>query len=215
MNARSLLNMKVASGLFVCAWFGFTIWAAYAVFYGNRTHLYADNGLIENFQAVLLTIACLVYLAAAAFGRKSNQLIHLFCSVLCLSFLLREVDAEDFNLPRAVVFLGHGIGRNTMLVTAFIAIAVYAALHRSYYMNAVVRFTKSRTGRLLIAGGLFLLIGGLLDQTNRPLHHEFYEEIAELLGYIFILLSAISAISFLGGKNHRVADSDNDVIVRD
>ncbi len=165
MNARSLLNMNVASGLLLSAWFGFTIWAAYAVFYGNRTHLYADNGLIENSQAVLLGIACLVYLAAAAIGKKSDKLIHLFCSVLCLSFLLREMDVEDFNLPPAVVFLGHGIGRNTMLVTAFIAIAVYAALHHSYYTETVVRFTRSRTWRLLIAGGVLLLIGGLIDRV--------------------------------------------------
>lgn len=195
MVARILLNANATSGLLVRAWFGFTIWAAYSVFYGNRTHLYADNGLIENIQAVLLIIAGLVYLAAAAITKRSDKLILLFCSVVCLTFLLREVDVEDFDIHPVLLFMGHGIGRNTMLVTAFIAIFGYAVLNFSYYTKTAVAFAKSRPGWLLVAGGVCLLVGDFFDKSHGIHHHVFYEEIAELLGHIFILLSSISAIS--------------------
>lgn len=195
--ARSLLNINVTSGAIISAWFGFTLWAAYSVFSDNHTHIYAENGLIENIQAFLLVIACIVYLATVAIEKRSDKLILLFCSLLCFSFLLRELDVEEFDIPQALIFIGHGVGRNTTQAMAFFAIFTYAASNRSYYKKASVEFAKSRPGWLLITGGVFLLVGDFFEKRNGILHHVFFEEIAELFGYVLILLSSISANSFM------------------
>ncbi len=191
-----MLDIDVTSAAIISAWFGFTLWAAYSVFHYNHVYIYAENGLIENMQACILAIASIVYLAAVL-GKMSEKLIILFCSLLCLSFFLREVDVERFDIPYALIFIGSGAGRNTILTAAFVAIFIYAGLKHSHYKKAAVEFAKSRPGWLLMAGGAFLLTGYFFEKNYAILHHHvFFEEINELFGYVLILLSSIAAKTF-------------------
>ncbi len=195
--ARRLLGVDVTSAAIIIAWFGFTLWAAYSVFHDNNVHIYAENRLIENVQACILVIASIVYFATAALDKSSEKLIIMFCSLLCLTFFLREVDVEDFDIPYALIFIGSGAGRNTILTAAFVAIFIYTGLKHTHYKKAAVEFAKSRPGWLLMAGGVFLLIGDFFEKNDTILHHSvFFEEINELFGYVLILLSSIAAKTF-------------------
>jgi hypothetical protein len=173
----------------IIAFFGFTLWASYLVFYENQVHVYAENALIENIQACLIATAGILYLATAILEKRSCKLIIMFCSLLCFTFLLRELDVENFDIPHALILIGSGVGRNVILSGAFIAILIYAVLKFSYYKVATVVFVKSKPGWMLTTGGVFLLTGNFFEKN----HCLFLEEMSELFGYILILLSSISA----------------------
>lgn len=203
---RSFLG--IISAVIISAYFGFVLWATFAVL-DNNTHIYAENGLIENIQAGILVVACIVYLATAAFDKRSETLILLFCSLLCYSFMLRELDVERFDVPYALKLIGSGAGRNIILATAFAAIFGYAALSNySYYKKAAVGFIKSRPGFLLIAGGVFLIIGDSFEKYKGITHYGFFEEIIELFGYVLILLSSLTAGTFLNRENKKLTGGE-------
>jgi hypothetical protein len=179
----------------VTGFLGFALWSAYAVFVWNRTDLHAENGLIENTQVVLLLIACLAFLAPIAFETRSDKLILLFYSLLCYSFILRELEVQEFDIPEVLIFIGSGIGRNTIGAVAFTAIVAYAFFHFSYYKKAAIEFLASRSGILVLLGGGFLFLGDGMENQKALIHHEYFEEIFELCGYVFILLAACSVNS--------------------
>lgn len=181
----------------ICA--AFIGWLSYIVFYDNNFQVYAENSLIENTQAYLLVIASIIYLTTALVEKRSDKLVMVFCSVLCLGFLLRELDVENFDIPHALILMGSGLGRNIILIVAFVVILGCAALKFSHYKMAATQFLKSRSGWLLIAGGAFLLVGQFFEKNSIISHHHvFLEEINELFGYVLILLSSVTSISLMG-----------------
>lgn len=169
------------------------LWTAHSVFILNITSIYAENGLLENIQAILLSISCIVFLIPIALGKKSEKLILLFCSLLCYSFFLREVNFDSLDVPNAIKFISFGVGRNLTLTVAFVALFSYSSFRFSYYKNASISFIISKPGILLMAGGLFLIVGDLFEKSSSIIHHVYWEELFELCGDCFILLSAFAA----------------------
>lgn len=175
------------------AFFVLFLWTAHSVFILNITSIYAENGLLENIQIILLAISCIVFLIPIAIEKKPEKLILLFCSLLCYSFILRELDVEILDVNNTIKFVCSGVGRYTTLSVAFIALFSYAAFRFSYYTNASVSFIRSKSGILLMSGGLFLIVGDLFEKRSTIIHHVYWEELFELCGYCFILLSAFAA----------------------
>jgi hypothetical protein len=101
---------RLISAATMGAFFGLLSWSAYAVFVSNHPAIYAENGLLENAQAILGAIACLVFLASTALEKRSDKLILLSCSLLCSSFVLREVDVDQLAVHDALMLLGSGGG---------------------------------------------------------------------------------------------------------
>lgn len=192
------LNMVLSSLLLISLCVSFIGWLSYIVFQENGVHVYAENSVIENIQAYLLAIASSVYLMTAIFEQRSDKLIIVFCSVLCLGFLLRELDVERFDIPYALILIGSGTGRNVILTAAIVVILGCAAFRFSHYKAVSARFLKSRSGQLLIAGGVFLLVGQFFEKHHSIAHHVFLEEIHELFGYFLILLSSVLSSSVIG-----------------
>jgi len=178
-------------GLFLAV----TLWSAYGVFILDNVAIYAENGPLEILQAVLLTMSCIVFLVAVAFQKQPARLICLFCAVLCYSFVVRELDVERLNVHRYIKFIGSGVGRNTTLAVAFTAILVYAGFNFSCYKKAVIQFLKSRPGISLMVGGLLLLLGSVFEKNHSILYNAYFEEILELFGYVFVLLTAFAVNS--------------------
>lgn len=172
---------------------GLFLWSAYSVVVLNRTDIYAENGLLENIQAVLLVIAGIAFFAPIAFEKRSDKLILCFCSLLCFSFVLRELDVEDLDVHDALKFIGSGAGRNTILAAAFIAVFSYAAFWFSYYKKQAVQFLRSKAGVLLMAGGVLLIVGEVFEKESSIAYHVYLEEMVELVGYVVILLAAFAA----------------------
>jgi hypothetical protein len=201
-------SIDIISAILIGAWIGIVFWSMRSLF-NDQAGIYAENGLIENMQASLLAVSCIVYLAAAAFAKKPGKLIPLFFSLLCYSFVLRELDMEKFNIPYALKFLGSGAGRNATIAAAFIAILAIAALGDfRYYAKAAIGFIKSRAGILLIAGGVFILIGDFFEKFEGIVDHVYFEEITELFAYVLILLSALAARSSMNGATIRPGERE-------
>lgn len=192
------LNIVLSILFLVSLCVSFIGWVSYIVFQENAVHIYAENSLIENMQAYFLAIASSVYLVIAIFEHRSDKLIIVFCTVLCLGFLLRELDVERFDVPYALILIGSGTGRNLILATAVLVILGCATLRFSHYKMVSACFLKSRPGQLLITGGVFLLVGQFFENNHSITHHVFLEEIHELFGYFLILLSSILSGSVIG-----------------
>ena len=120
----------------------------------------------------------------------------MFCSLLCYSFVLRELDVEKFDIPYPLIFIGSGAGRNVTIAVAFIAILACAALGNfRVYEKAAKGFIKSRSGILLIAGGVFLFIGEFFEKYEAIVNHIYWEELSELFACVLILVSSLAALS--------------------
>lgn len=193
--SRSLF--VVISIIAISTFLGFSFWTVGSIFDDN-TRIHLENGLIENIQACLLAISCIVYLIGAFFAKKPEKLILCTCSLLCYSFLLREVQVGKLDIPNVLKIIGSGIGRNLTIGTAFVAIFAYAIFSDySYYKTAALGFIRTRPGVLLLAAALFLVLGFFFEEQKLMIHHQFYEEISELFGYLLILLSSFATVPFV------------------
>ena len=186
------------------AFLGFALWVSYTAFVLNDAGILKENGLLENVQVIILALACLVYIVPIPLEKRTDKLILLFCSLLCLSFMLRELDVEYFAaVPDILKLAGSGIGKRLILGAGFISIFVYASLDFSYYKNAVVGFLCTISGRLLVFACIFLLLGAYFDKHESIPYQVYYEEMSEYCGYFFIYLSAISIVA--GSMTSRVS----------
>lgn len=177
----------------VAAFLAVFLWTAHSVFVLDNGAIYAENGPLEALQVVTLAVSCLVFLVPVVLKNNQQKLILLSCALLCYSFVVRELDVEQLNVPNAIKFIGSGVGRNTSLTVGFSMLLVYVVVNHGYYKKAILLFLRSKSGILLMAGGLLLAGGDVFEKRYSMLHHVFYEEILELSGYVFILLGAIAA----------------------
>lgn len=171
---------------------GIVIWSTYSVYGLNHTAFYAENGWLENAQVLTLSIACLVFFLPVVCQRRDDKLFLLFFSLLCLSFVLREVDVEKLKIPDIFILFGSGTGRNVMLATGFIAIFSWAVFNIKHYKKTLTSFGLSSVGILFVAAGLFLCIGDLFEKMSFVQHHVFFEEMSEFSGYVLILFAAFT-----------------------
>jgi hypothetical protein len=200
-NPTDLIN-----AVLVGAWIGFFFWTAGSLLH-NQAQIYAENGLIENTQLCLLVISGLVFLAAAIFEKRPEKPIPLFCSLICYSFALRELDLKKFDVPGALKFVEPGIVRNTTIAAAFVLLLAYAALSDfHYHRKAAARFVRSRPGILLITAAGFMLVSDFFEKHNGIIHHTYFEEMSELFGYVLILMSSLATLPFMKNASIRTVD---------
>jgi len=185
-----LLCPRILIALLWCL--GVVIWSTYSVYGLNYAAFYMENGWLENAQVLTLSIACLVFFLPVVCQRRDDKLFLLFFSLLCLSFVLREVDVEKLEVPNILIFFGSGTGRNVMLATGFIAIFAWAVFNIKHYKKTLSSFALSSVSILFVAAGLFLCIGGFFEKLDFVQHHVFFEEILEFSGYVLILLAALT-----------------------
>lgn len=190
----SLSRVMISTTIFL--WLAFTSWATYLVM-NNNTQIYAENGILENLQAFVLFVAFIVFSLNAVVEKKPSKLILLTCSLLCYSFLLRELDVETFNVPYLLQAIGSGTGRNATIAIAFFAILFYALRNFAFYKAAAVNFLKTVPGTLLIMAGLCLIVGGFFEDFYGMTHHVFIEEKLELLAYVLIMLSSFTINTYM------------------
>lgn len=183
--------------IIVATWFAFVVWTV-DVIVNNQIDICSENQLIENIQAYVLGLACLIYLATALFDRKLNRLTLFSCFLLCYTCILREVNLVKLNVPYWFKLIGSVRGRSVTIIAAFIGILVYALLNNfPYHKNSAIVFIKSKAGVLLIAAGAFLVLGDYFEKSKAMAYHVYFEEITELFGYVLILLSSLAANSFM------------------
>ena len=185
--------MKTDIKIFVVTimFIGALCYFSYAVYALDQVSIYAENGWLENTQAAILTLSCAVFLLPVFSQKRGDKLVLIFFSFLCFSFVLREIDVEDLDVINFLKFMGHGTGRNIMLIIGFVAMGVYALFNYKYYKKLAKEFMVSLMARLIMAAAVLLFIGDFFEHRNVISHHVFLEEISELSGYVLILMAAL------------------------
>lgn len=153
---------------------------------------YQENEVIENLQAALLAISGLVFLIYSFFSEKHSSLILLSLSLLCLSFFLREVDVEDYDLPPFLIFIGGDIGRNIMLLILWVVIAFFMA--RNFYpmKKIITLYLLSNAGLLILICANLLFAGDFLERWFEEVgNSEFLEELLEFNAYYLLFWSSL------------------------
>lgn len=187
--------------LFLC----FFCWSLYTVFITENESIYKENGIVENTQVFILFITFLAFIIPSFYQNRNDKLIFIFFSLLILNFMLRELDVEEFNLPKILIIIGAGIGKKILLAIGFTSILLYATFDIKHYLHLSNELLRSKAGSLIFTAPVFLFLGGFFEDAQFQ-HHEYFEEISELTGYILLLLAA--SVFFnkpLGNKHQSIA----------
>ena len=165
---------------------------SYFVFSKEVYSLYDEGHLMENLQVAFIFISGVLFLLETLSVNKPYTWYTLSLSLLAYSFLLRELDVENFQLPEMMIALGSGTGRNIMLAIGWVGSIMYFFLHWQAFKNTLWSFFKSSSGQFLLLAALSLFIGALFDRQIVILEHAvFFEEATEIAGYYFMILAAL------------------------
>ena len=110
MYRMKLLDYRPFATL-LAVWLITTGVLGYLTIYQGYTHLYAENGLMENLQVFLLCAAFPGFVHTAITTRYPNKTLPWFMALLVFSFVFRELDVDKFDVPELVIFLFAGDGR--------------------------------------------------------------------------------------------------------
>jgi len=161
-----------------------------------------ESGILEILQALFIAISIVLYILCAFFNKNiGTKLISFALSLLSLSFLLRELDVEKYDIPFIFIFLGSGTGRNILLALLWIILLIVLLKFRKKFLQSNNGFLSSTQGQLLMISALMLFLGALMDKNVFSLETattRFYEELLELLGYIYLF--SVSTIRLINLK---------------
>lgn len=154
-----------------------------------------EDSIVESTQAILITLGMIVF-AYHAFRSKEREskLVSFGLSLLALTFLLRELNVETFDIPSFLIMIGSGSGRNLLLVSLWIILLILTFKDKNFEKNKVVTFLNSTQGQLLMFSALMLVLGSMMDKNVFSLQYvvtNFYEELLELLGYVYLFFASI------------------------
>tara|TARA_B110000967_G_scaffold61060_1_gene62734 strand:- start:153 stop:752 length:600 start_codon:yes stop_codon:yes gene_type:complete len=165
------------------------LWSFYAVMLLGDPSVYGENNLLENAQALTLTLTLILFLVPLFDSFRNDRLIAVFLSLLSLGFILRELDVEQFDVPNVLILLGSGKGRNLLLGTGLFLTLATALFRFRYYLSLSRCFLRNGSGIATLFAGLFLIVGDMFEKIDIP-YHVLYEESLELIGYAVLLLAA-------------------------
>ena len=157
----------------------------------NKASIYEENGWLENIQVLVVALACLITFLSVVCQKREDKLLLVFFSLACLTFILREIDVEDLNIPYILKLIGSGVWRNVILTTGFLTVSLCMMFHVKHYKTIFKRLIMSKECVLVVTAGMLLCLGEVIEKSHFVPHHIFWEETSELVGYLLILLTAI------------------------
>ena len=118
----------------------------------------AENGPLENVQVGLLFIAGVCFILPVFQASRGGLCFLLAGGLLCLSFILREVDVEDLAVPYWVIFCGSGTGRNILMALGWLALGILTIKSRRAVKELIKPIIQSRVTIFLVISGLLLVV---------------------------------------------------------
>jgi hypothetical protein len=154
-----------------------------------------EDGTVEAAQSIFIALAMVVFAYHAFISKEiKSKLASFGFSLLSLTFLLRELDVEKLDIPSFLIMLGSGTGRNLLLGSLWIILLILTFKYKSVEKNKIVSFLFSIPGQVLMFSALMLVLGAMMDKNIFSLQNlttRFYEELLELLAYIYLFVAAI------------------------
>ena len=153
-----------------------------------------ENSRLEFLQAIVIGVTMLIYgYSTIKESNLSAKIGSIGFALLMFSFLLRELDVEEFALPEMMRYL---LGKEGKNFTMFLLWGSYLVAYTSYVKNKIEKvklYIISFEGMLWICALLLLILSQLMDKNifhmKYPINR-YYEEFLELFSYLYILLSS-------------------------
>jgi len=164
----------------------------------DKSYIYDEFQLIENLQAFTLLIAFSIFAATLFVAKRGERAVVAAGALLWLTMFLREVDFEELHVTGVIAFLTVGKSKDAILAVVWLFLLGYLAKHFSRYKPLLRSLIFSKMGLVVFVGGLSLLAGDFFEKVHFP-HHDFYEEILELDGYLLILFGSLFFPAVLRG----------------
>ena len=174
---------------------GYSVYKALVL--GEFAHL-EENALVENSQVVLLAVSCLAFVRYLFLKGVKYRSILAFFAFLYYSFIMRELDFENFGLDDRIVFFFDGVGRNTIAAVVFTSIFLWAICtdFKGYFREAL-KITFSKWGALMLLFLIFVSIGQIFEHICTGGMANLGEEVPETVGYLGFTLCAIDPLGML------------------
>ena len=154
-----------------------------------------EDGLIESVQSLFIAFSMILFLYHGFRVKEiGSKLASFGLSLLSLTFLLRELDVETFDIPFYLIALGSGSGRNILLVSLWLILLGLALRYKTIEKKKFFSFLFTSYGQILMLSALMLVLGAMMDKNIFSLENEvtrFYEELLELLGYVYLFSASI------------------------
>ena len=166
--------------------------------------IYGENSLLENMQALIALTAGLIGLFQPKNNNHLLRVVGYSFAFLGLAIFLREVDVEKlpYDIPALLLWLGHGTGRNIVLVILLSLIIWQAKSLLSTIKNNFKPLLFSPAGRLMASSFILLLLSDLFEKSIiGGAQHVFYEELMELDAYFLFLFAALVIRPSFAGLN--------------
>jgi hypothetical protein len=157
-----------------------------------------ENGGMENAQALAIFLSSILFLLSAMRRQFPERVLFLALTLLCLSFLLRELDMEDLGLNPMVTWLTSGIGRNLVVSLSWSFFLLFTFFYRDRLWKAFRAWAISPEGKVMILAGTFFVLAWPFDKEFLPILSEtsrFFEELLELNGCMLIWISSLFSFS--------------------
>ncbi len=166
----------------------------------QQSWLYDENALMENLQAATALCAGFIALILPKQNNHLAKVAGYAFGFLGLAIFLREVDVErlPYDIPAFLVWLGHGIGRNLMLVVLLALVLWQTKPVTGLIKNNLGALITTPVGLLMGSALAVLLLSDLFERgVIGGASHVFYEELMELNGFaLFLFASTLIRSSF-------------------
>lgn len=163
--------------------------------------IFAENGPMENFQAVCLGLSFLLWLIAGVMAKdRWEKILLISLAVLNLSFLIHEVETRDLSTPILAAIL-NGRVRDAWLGALWLACVIFFLKNRKPVWNGFLSWIKTPSGIVMIVSGLFWIASGMNDKEIFVRKNLYGEELIEVNSTLLMLLSVILFFAMRKNKN--------------
>lgn len=192
------MKVNVLRIITMLAWLGFSIWLIDA-FMNGQASVSEEDSINENMQAWVLAISSAVFVWAGMLAPQPRNLLLIACGLLCYSFLVRELDVEELDIPVVFHWIGSGVGRLISLLLGFGTLIYLAARNGQFsvHFSDGINFAKSYPGLLIISAGVLLYVADFFEKAYHLNGHTFLEELVELCAYMLLLQAALASNAYI------------------
>jgi hypothetical protein len=166
----------------------------------DQAYLYGENELMENIQLGLLLTVAIVFFrligekhwSSVEHSAPSLMLLSNLGAALSISFIIREMSCKETEIDWLIFFVD-GQGYKLLMLLIWVPLLLKAFKFKHEYISIVKKSILSSTALFLMAAVVCLTVSALFDKEIIVVEYfRFYEEIAEINGYGFMLLAAMS-----------------------
>ena len=166
----------------------------------NLPFLAKEHGLIENFQVIILFVSFISFSFSTYMYHMKN--VSLVSSIICMAFIFREVSI------RKLILVGEVAEYKNIIMYILIIAGVAAAFFfrdnlkkffEMTYEESVTILNEMPDLKPLVVLFIFCMALSWVFDKNifQVSNNTNYEEIAEVCGYIAILIGSLSYIKYL------------------